>query len=225
MGRKEDREKAVEKERELIRETLQSGEHGFLSSDAEPLRSDCEVKFTIPCTPETLEFVLQAEENLRKAGVWFDTGLGDKGRDWFLDWSLDGATVHFGKKLDFSSEKIVDKDYLESHPDHIFVFGDNLKRVGKGGAGNLRHMPNTYGFITKKEPNMRDASFYTPDEYLPVFYEETTKLEMEIIRKPTKRFLITKLGSGLANRYKIFEQVIEPRIRVLGRYPNVEFLW
>jgi hypothetical protein len=32
----------------------------------------------------------------------------------------------------------ITKKYLENHPNHIFVFGDNSLRQGKGGAASLR---------------------------------------------------------------------------------------
>lgn len=46
---------------------------------------------------------------------------------------------------------IVTKQFLDNNPNAIFVFGDNLLRVGYGGAAILRDHPQTYGFITKKK--------------------------------------------------------------------------
>lgn len=60
-------------------------------------------------------------------------------------------------------ESIVDEEFLNSNPNAIFVFGDNLIRRGTGGAAKLRHHPQTYGFVTKKLPNNNDASFFTPE--------------------------------------------------------------
>ena len=120
---------------------------------------------------------------------------------------------------------IVDKKYLKSNPNHVFVFGDNLVRRGTGGAAALRYEPNTYGFITKKYPNNKLESFYNTNEYIPIFEIEFKKLIKIIKDNPTKTFLISKLGSGLANRFGIFEKVIEPNIRKLIRYPNVKLLF
>lgn len=52
-----------------------------------------------------LNKILQAEELLREAGVKFDTGTkltGDDGaqREWFFDWSLQGAAVYGHPKPD-----------------------------------------------------------------------------------------------------------------------------
>ena len=116
--------------------------------------------------------------------------------------------------------------YLRSHPDEIFVFGDNLLRVGTGGAAALRAEPNTYGFVTKKSPTHLDADYYRPDEYVPVYLHELQELISEIRVRNTKTFLISKLGAGLANKYDIWSQVIGPTLKpMLRHYSNVRFLW
>jgi len=122
--------------------------------------------------------------------------------------------------------KIITKEYLESHPNEIFVFGDNTLRIGKGGAAILRDEPNTYGFITKKYPTYADDAFYRPNEYIGIYAIEMSKLKLEIMKNPDKSYLISPLGSGLANRYRIFEEVIDPLLKNdLKNYKNVEFLW
>lgn len=119
---------------------------------------------------------------------------------------------------------IVTREYLRSHPTHIFVFGDNLKRKGKKGAAELRDEPNTYGFVTKRAPNNLDQSFYRPENYRLLFEFELKLLEMAI-EKGEYTFLISQLGAGLANKYNIWEKVIKPRLESLRKYPNVVFLW
>ena len=121
---------------------------------------------------------------------------------------------------------LITREYLQSHPDEIFVFGDNQLHKGKKGAAELRDEPNTLGFITKKEPTNRDEAFYKPGEYEKIFESEMGKLITAIISFPDKTFLISKLGAGLANRFSIFEKVIEPRLKLfLSKYPNVKFLY
>lgn len=119
---------------------------------------------------------------------------------------------------------IVTREYLRSHPTHIFVFGDNLKRKGKKGAAELRDEPNTYGFVTKRAPNNLDQSFYRPENYRLLFEFELKLLEMAI-EKGEYTFLISQLGAGLANKYNIWEKVIKPGLESLRKYPNVVFLW
>jgi len=119
---------------------------------------------------------------------------------------------------------MITRKYLRRNPNHIFVFGDNLLRVGKGGAALLRDEQNTYGFITKKEPNNIDSSFYRPNEYKEVFDNELRKLIKKIELYPNRTFLISKLGGGLANKYSIYEKVIKPGLKPLEKYDNVVFL-
>jgi len=120
---------------------------------------------------------------------------------------------------------IITREYLRANPNHVFVFGDNLLRKGKGGAAELRDEPNAYGFITKKYPNNEDASFYRPDDYRPMFHREMSTLYEFVGKHPEKTFLITPLGAGLADRYKIWEQVIRPGLEYIRAFPNVVFLW
>ena len=123
-------------------------------------------------------------------------------------------------------EIFITKQYLQQHPNEIFVFGDNLIRKGVGGAAVLRYEPNVYGFVTKKKPTHDNSSYYMAKEYLPVYQAEIKKLVEEIKLHPDKTYLISKLGAGLANRFGIFEHVIESNIRKdLDGLPNVKFLW
>lgn len=120
---------------------------------------------------------------------------------------------------------MITKDYLANNPTHIFVFGDNLQRWGKGGAAILRDMPNTYGFVTKRAPNNKDVSFFKPTDYLPTFTQELAKLVEKIESEPEHTFLISKLGSGLANKYKIYEKIIKPELENLAeKYDNVRLV-
>ena len=115
--------------------------------------------------------------------------------------------------------------YLRSNPNSIFVYGDNLKHVGCLGAAFFRYEPNSYGFITKKIPSNDPWAFYRPAEYVHVFQRELDKLIWKIKTSPGKTWLISQIGSGLANRYKIWEHVISPGIESLRQFPNVIFLW
>ena len=120
---------------------------------------------------------------------------------------------------------VITREYLRANPNSVFVFGDNLIRKGRGGAAILRDEPNTYGFITKKYPNNLDSSFYRPDEYRAVFDKELAKLSWEIFDHPERIYLISKLGAGLANQYRIWETIIQPGLEKIRAFPNVVFTW
>lgn len=122
--------------------------------------------------------------------------------------------------------KFITKEDLDTNPNWVFVFGDNTIRKGYGGAAALRDHPQAYGFITKKFPDNDDSSFYTPQEYMGIpFMREQLNLERLIQAHPAKTFIISKLGSGLANRFKIYEAVIQPwLVELAGMYKNVVLL-
>ncbi len=120
----------------------------------------------------------------------------------------------------------ITKYFLDNNPNAYFVFGDNLERRGFGGAAKLRDHPHAIGFITKKFPDNRDTSFYHKEEYQEVFFEELFKLAKIVEKRPDKTFYISQLGSGLANRYLIWEDLIkENLVRALSKFDNVVFCW
>ena len=57
-------------------------------------------------------------------------------------------------------------EMLRAEPDKIFVFGDNTKRVGKGGQAIIRDEPNALGVVTKWYGNNYPQAFMKDDEYL-----------------------------------------------------------
>jgi hypothetical protein len=119
----------------------------------------------------------------------------------------------------------ITKQYLRENPDHVFVFGDNLLRYGCGGAAALRYESNSYGFVTKIKPDNNENSFYKPSDYYSIYRQEIIKLIDIVLQNPQKTYLISKLGAGLANKYLIWEQIIEPNIKIDLNLPNVKFLW
>lgn len=120
----------------------------------------------------------------------------------------------------------ITREFLDNNPNAYFVFGDNLERYGHGGAAKLRDHPHAIGFITKKFPDNKDESFYKPEEYSSVFFEELDKLKKIVQKRPDKTFYVSQLGGGLANRYKIWERLIRHNlVRALSDLDNVIFCW
>jgi len=121
---------------------------------------------------------------------------------------------------------IITQEFLDDNPDSYFIFGDNLIREGMGGAAILRYHPHAIGFITKKYPDNKDNSFYKPEEYSPVFFEELEKLKIIIQKRPDKKFYISQLGGGLANKYRIWQKLIRHNlVKSLENFDNVIFCW
>jgi hypothetical protein len=120
----------------------------------------------------------------------------------------------------------VTESFLDDNSNAYFVFGDNLERRGTGGAAKLRFHKRAIGFITKKFPDNRDESFYKPEEYSLVFFEELEKLEIKIRNSPNNIFYISQLGAGLANKYRIWEKIINHNlVKKLENFDNVVFCW
>lgn len=121
---------------------------------------------------------------------------------------------------------LITQDFLDNNPDSYFIFGDNLTRQGTGGAAKLRFHPHAIGFITKKYPDNNDSSFYKPEEYSSVFFEELEKLKIIIQKRPNKTFYISQLGGGLANKFYIWQKLIRHNlVRKLENFDNVVFCW
>jgi hypothetical protein len=121
---------------------------------------------------------------------------------------------------------LITREFLDRNPDSYFIFGDNLIREGMGGAAVLRYHPHAIGFITKKYPDNNDNSFYRPEEYSSVFFEELKKLKTIIQKKPDKNFYISQLGGGLANKFYIWQKLIKHNlVRELENFNNVIFCW
>ena len=61
--------------------------------------------------------------------------------------------------------EVEDKPYtpelLRQNPEKIYVFGDNMKRYGKGGQAVIRDEPNAFGIATKRYPSMEDWAFFS----------------------------------------------------------------
>lgn len=120
----------------------------------------------------------------------------------------------------------ITEQYLDDNPNIIFVFGDNLERRGSGGAARLRNHRNIYGFITKKAPTWNLNDYYTPEDYKERFFLECDKLKKEAKKNKDKTYLVSKVGAGLANKFKIWEKIIEPKMKdFFADATNVVFLW
>lgn len=59
---------------------------------------------------------------------------------------------------------------VKAHPDHLFVFGDNLEGRGCGGQAIIRYEKNVLGIPTKRMPRT------TPESYFSDLLEEESKV-------------------------------------------------
>lgn len=119
---------------------------------------------------------------------------------------------------------MVTREFLRNNRHCIFVFGDNLMRVGVGGAASLRDEPNTYGFITKIFPSNKLEAFYYRSTYKTQFMRETDKLTQLINIYQNRLWLVSKVGSGLANKFGIYDIIKPWREKLPTLFNNVHLL-
>ena len=122
-------------------------------------------------------------------------------------------------------ETTITREFLDNNSHAYFIFEDNIDRQDHSDESQLRDHPHSIGFITKKFSDNKDESFYKPEEYASVFFEELLKLKILIQKRPSNMFYISKLGVK-ANRYKIWEKLIRHNlVRNLFDFDNVVFCW
>jgi hypothetical protein len=107
----------------------------------------------------------------------------------------------------------VSRDDVKQHRDRIYVFGDNMERVGMGGqAASMRGEPNTIGVPTKWRPSMADDAFYSDDDLervIPAISQEFKKLQDHIASGRTVVIPAGGLGTGLSSLQQRAPRVLE----------------
>jgi hypothetical protein len=120
----------------------------------------------------------------------------------------------------------ITRDFLESNPTAFYVFPDNLERVGCEITSLLRDHPQSIGFVAKKFPDLDEGSFYKPEEYSAVFFEELLKLKTNITKHPERTYYIACMKGPSVNKYKIWEKLMVHNIVLkLQKLDNVVFCW
>lgn len=78
------------------------------------------------------------------------------------------------KKMKVKFQKFIYREDVQSNPNWVYVFGDNLVCSGMGGqAKEMRYEKNSFGIPTKRLPSSSEKSFFTdqPDEVTAVLRE------------------------------------------------------
>jgi len=96
-----------------------------------------------------------------------------------------------------------DANIVMRNLNNIYVFGDNLQRVGNGGQAQIRPCTNTRGVATKRYPQMLNDSFFSDD--LSELIELTKDIRsLNILHKDRRNdhktliFPYDGLGTGLS---------------------------
>lgn len=100
-------------------------------------------------------------------------------------------------------QKFIKREDLRANPHVLYVFGDNLGRVGMGGqAREMRGEPNAVGIPTKKHPDMDESSFFTDEDYT-LWYSAIALDLLQLTNHSSKNkgiiiWPLDDIGTGLA---------------------------
>ena len=105
---------------------------------------------------------------------------------------------------------------VASNQTYLFVFGDNLIRVGKGGQAVVRDLPNTFGVATKAAPSMDVSAFFSDEKqkHMDTIIDDLGMLK-EIMLSGIYNAIVfpeSGLGTGLA---KLKEKAPKTHIKML----------
>ena len=128
-----------------------------------------------------------------------------------------------GKEIEIPA--MITDEFIETHPECVFVYNDNLIRRKLGGNPILKRRGNVVGFVGKKYAHNLINSFFTKEEYLPVF-ECEKKMLLNLIEKNQDRlFLISRIGGGICDVENIYDEIVHPWLEeVKNKYKNVILL-
>ena len=107
--------------------------------------------------------------------------------------------------MNFNKIKLYDNNLVKNNKDSLFVFGDNLDRVGYAGQAIIRDNNNTIGIATKKHPDMNEESFYSDNlECLGYLLDDLSKFTNTLNYSNYKKVILPEdgLGTGLAQLNK-----------------------
>ena len=122
-------------------------------------------------------------------------------------------------------QEIFSIEDCNNNPNKLYIFGDNLLSVGKGGQAIIRDCDNVFGIPTKRAPLRKDEALFHDnfDEYEAV-KDSIQKLLIFIScnRQITLVFPENGLGTGLARMNqtspKLFKYMNETLYKHFGVY-------
>lgn len=138
-----------------------------------------------------------------------------------------GGKAAYLARVKLDRERWEERRYLAEGPVEVFVFGSN--RQGIHGAGAAKRAVQKYGAV-RGQPEGRQGRAYAivtkelRPGYPPVVFEEVARGVLKFLdyarKQPRERFLVTKVGGGLAG----FDWERQVRPLFDGRPENVVLL-
>ena len=121
-------------------------------------------------------------------------------------------------------QKIFSVEDCNNNPNKIYIFGDNLCGIGKGGQAIIRDCSNAFGIPTKRAPSMNSNAFFSDrfDEYEAI----KAKIEKLIILNHCKTditfvFPVAGLGTGLAKMNRTSPKLFKYMNKMLYKFFGV----
>ena len=123
-------------------------------------------------------------------------------------------------------KRISREDIRSTFPTHIYLFGDNMERVGMGGqAYSMRGEPNSFGVPTKWKPDSRESSYFSDGDF-PGPVERAIDFPLNIafawlLKGSTVVVPTDGLGTGLSELPTRAPQIynyIEYRLALLAKF-------
>src|SRR4249920_1405493 len=96
------------------------------------------------------------------------------------------------------TEELYTSKLLRSSPEKIFVFGDNMKRYGKGGQAVIRGEPNAFGIATKRYPSRDDWAYFSDKADEMEFVLNDLRELYTLAKESVIVFPSSGIGTGLA---------------------------
>lgn len=99
-------------------------------------------------------------------------------------------------------QKFITRQNLKDNPETLYVFGDNLERVGLGGqAKEMRGEPNAIGLPTKLLPSHNNNAYLTEEHLILIIITNTDDVDKLIHHLDHEKIVIWPtdgIGTGLA---------------------------
>jgi hypothetical protein len=108
----------------------------------------------------------------------------------------------------------------QTHPDKVFIFGDNTERTGTQGQAFIRRCPNTFGIRTKISPKTNAIAYFY--DYDLMMFKYLLSEDMKQIHKLRQTHAIVfhtnGYGNGLAKLPEKAPRCYEHLVNTLNTY-------
>ena len=121
-------------------------------------------------------------------------------------------------------QKIFSVKDCNNNPNKIYIFGDNLYGIGKGGQAIIRDCSNAFGIPTKKAPSMNSNAFFSDqfDEYEAVRAKIEKLITLDRYKTDiTFVFPTAGLGTGLAKMNQTSPKLFKYMNKMLYKFFGV----